>query len=256
LGFCSDCGNQIRDDAKFCHHCGARQDAGPGALQTSPVKRSNKPVILASALIILLVGAATGVFLSGYWQDSTAEPAPETATTAPPVALSGEPSGSAEGSPSSSPSNAPSMIDAGMAGDRAGPGADTNGDGVISREEAVAEWEGFPQFDIGKWEYEVFESEGTIPESLDELRRSTDHCGFPKGPIREISNSETVARMSDQLIDLAFRDGFLRLHVKKGGGVKSVGYAAPRSFEIYIEEYDSDGKAFSVKLRGQWVSEC
>ena len=63
--FCTNCGNQLPDNVKFCTRCGAKtelQEAAPAepAVQTIPGKSSKLPVIIAIIITVILFGV--GIF--------------------------------------------------------------------------------------------------------------------------------------------------------------------------------------------------
>ena len=66
---CRNCGNEMRDDAKFCPSCGAVNGAAPGAAYAGPEAPAGggrkKGLIIGGAVAVVAVVAAAAVALSG-----------------------------------------------------------------------------------------------------------------------------------------------------------------------------------------------
>ena len=77
--FCSKCGKQIDDDAKFCEYCGAvindqtvssekSEQSGITSKKVSVKKEINKPLIITiiAVVIVLIVGSAGIILFDNY----------------------------------------------------------------------------------------------------------------------------------------------------------------------------------------------
>ena len=77
--FCSKCGKQIEDDAKFCEHCGAvintptisnekSEQSGVTSKKISVKKEINKPLIITIiiAVVVLIAGSAGIILFDNY----------------------------------------------------------------------------------------------------------------------------------------------------------------------------------------------
>lgn len=75
--FCTKCGKQIEDDARFCPHCGQITDNGVAAdEQASPIARVShrkRNWIIASAAVIAVALAAFGVWKIWFAYPTTPE---------------------------------------------------------------------------------------------------------------------------------------------------------------------------------------